>query len=81
MTKEELKELIETGCEIEFTYNKKRYSITYSNENVKDYISFCEFYKETTDVSSVDELCNVKRDDVTVLEMLESITDKDISVY
>ena len=81
MTKEELKELIETGREIEFTYNKKRYSITYSNENVKDYISFCEFYKETTDVSSVDELCNVKRDDVTVLEMLESITDKDISVY
>ena len=80
MTKEELKELIETGREIEFTYNKKRQSITYSNENVKD-ISFCEFYKETTDVSSVDELCNVKRDDKTVLEMLESITDKDISVY
>lgn len=81
MTKEELKELIETGREIEFTYNKKRYSITYSNENVKDYISFCEFYKETTDISSVDELCKVEREGVTVLEMLESLTDKDISVY
>lgn len=81
MKKEELTELIETGREIEFTYNKKRYSITYSNEDVEDYISFCEFYKEPTDVSSVDELCNVVRDGVTVLEMLESITDKDISIY
>ncbi len=81
MTKEELIELIETGREIEFTYNKKRYSVTYSNEDVKDYISFCEFYKETTDVSSVDELCNVVRDGVTVLEMLESITEKDVTIY
>jgi len=81
MTKEELIELIETGREIEFTYNKKRYSVTYSNEDVKDYISFCEFYKEPTDVSSVDELCNVVRNGVTVLEMLESITEKDVTIY
>ena len=81
MTKEELIELIETGREIKFTYNKKRYSVTYSNEDVKDYISFCEFYKEPTDVSSVDELCNVVRDGVTVLEMLESITEKDVTIY
>ena len=81
MTKEELIELIETGREIEFTYNKKRYSVTYRNEDVKDYISFCEFYKEPTDVSSVDELCNVVRDGVTVLEMLESITEKDVTIY
>ena len=81
MTKEELIELIETGREFEFTYNKKRYSVTYSNEDVKDYISFCEFYKEPTDVSSVDELCNVVRDGVTVLEMFESITEKDVTIY
>ena len=81
MTKEELIELIETGREIEFTYNKKRYSVTYSNEDVKNYISFCEFYKEPTDVSSVDELCNVVRDGVTVLEMLETITEKDVTIY
>lgn len=81
MTKEELIELIETGREIEFTYNKKRYSITYSNENIKNYISFCEFYKDSTDVSSVDELCNVIRNGVTVLKMLKSISEKDISIY
>lgn len=81
MTKQELTELIETGREIEFTYNKKRYSITYSNEDIKDYISFCEFYKESTDVSTVDELCGVVRDGVTVLDMLKSLTDKDISIF
>ena len=81
MTREELTVLIETGREIEFTFNKKRYSITYYNDNREKYISFCEFYKEITDVSTVDELCKVKRDGVTVLEMLESIEECDMTIY
>lgn len=81
MTKEELKELIETGREIEFEFNKKRYSITYYNDNRTNYISFCEFYKELTDVNNVDDLCKVERYGVSVIEMLESIVDEDILIF
>lgn len=81
MTKLELKELINLGHEIEFTYNKKNYSITYYNDDRINFISFCEFNKETTDVSNSDELCKIRRNGVRVLEMLESLSDKDISIF
>ena len=81
MTKQELVELVETGREIEFKFNDKMFSITYSNEDKDDYISFCEFYKETTDVSNVDELCEVQRYGVKVIDMLESIQNKDIYIF
>ncbi len=78
---EDLRQYINTGREIEFTYNKKNYSITYYNDDRENYISFCEFYKETSDVSNVDELLNVTRDGKTVQEMIESLSDDDYSVY
>ncbi|MBR1454846.1 MAG: hypothetical protein IJ593_09445 [Lachnospiraceae bacterium] len=81
MSKEELKELINTGHEIEFTYNGKKYSITQGKINGKHVISFCEFYKETTEVDSFSELCDVTRDGITVLTMIMSITMDNIWVY
>ena len=82
MNKEELSHLIEYGHEIEFTWNNKDFSITYSgDETEKNYISFCEFYKETTEVCSVDDLCSVERYGTKVIDMLTSINDKDISIY
>lgn len=46
MIKEQLKEYIEYGNEIEFKYNNKMYSITYGTFNNERLISFCEFYKK-----------------------------------
>ena len=85
MNLEELKEYIETGREIEFNYNDKQYSITYwypdDNEDNK-WISFCEFYKETTEVKTAEELWNnVSRDGVTVGEMLTEIDESQIYIY
>lgn len=81
MTKEELNVLINSGREIEFEYMKKMYSITYYNDKRERYISFCEFDKETTDVADVEELCNVERYGIKVIDMLNSIGDEDISVF
>ncbi len=81
MTREELQNYVANGREIEFKYNDKMYSITYSPSWMGDFISFCEFDKETSDVKNVDELINVTRDGVTVLEMLETLTDDDIWIY
>lgn len=81
MTKEELLDCIAHGHEIEFHYNGKDYSITYSPEGVEHFISFCEFYKEPSNVKTPDELLKVTRENTTVLEMLESLTENDIWIY
>ncbi len=82
MTKQELEHLVDYGHEIEFTWQGKKFSITYGIDFEKnEYISFCEFYKETTDVKKVEELCEIKRYGTKVIDMLTSITDKDISIY
>ena len=78
MKKEELKEYIETGREIEFEYKGKWYSITYFNRNKKrDYISFCEFYKTPVNVSNFKDLCNIKYNGTKVIDMWESLSEED----
>ena len=81
MNLDQLREYVSEGREIEFKFNGKKYSITYGVIDDKDVISFCEFYQETTEVETVNELIKVERDGVTVLHMLESITEKDIWIY
>lgn len=81
MTREQLIEYISQGREIEFQYDGKMYSITYSPVGEEDYISFCEFYKETSDVKTIEELMKVSRNGITVLEMLESLTEDNIWIY
>lgn len=85
MTFEQLENYINTRNEIEFTYNGKKYSITYwypdDNED-NALISFCEFYKETTEAKTASELWNNdSREGVTVGEMLSTIQPHDIYVF
>ena len=85
MSFKELVEYVRIGHEIEFTYKGKMYSITYyysDNDEDNCFISFCEFYKETTEVRTPYELWNnVSRDGVTVGEMLSSISEDDIYIH
>ena len=81
MTKKTLYDYISCGREIEFQYHGKMFSITYSPSWEEDFISFCEFYKEPVNVKTADELIKIKYDGVTVLEMLESLTENDIWIY
>lgn len=81
MTKKLLKEYVDCGREIEFKYNDRMYSITYSPEDQDDFISFCEFYKEPTNVKTFDELLEVTREGVTVLQMWESLTEENVWIY
>ncbi len=81
MNMQELSEYVSQGREIEFEYKGKKYSITYGILEGKEVISFCQFYQETTEVTSVDELIKVEREGVTVLEMLESLPEDKIWIY
>lgn len=81
MNMQQLSEYVSEGREIEFEYRGKKYSITYGVLDGKEVISFCEFYQETTEVTSVYELIKVERDGVTVLEMLESLPEDKIWIY
>lgn len=80
MTKQQLKSLVEAGREIEFDYKGKQYSITYYSDDREDYISFCEFYKETLDVKDVETLWNSTYMDMNVGEILSSLTEKDVDI-
>ena len=78
MTKDLLKEYVDCGREIEFKYSDKMYSITCGIIDDEEVISFCEFYKETTEVKTFEELIEVIRDGSTVLQMWESLTEENV---
>lgn len=81
MTCNELTEYILCGRELEFVFHGKKYSITYGIFHGQEMISFCEFYKDTTEVLSVDELLTVERDGYSVRQMWESLSQNDLWVY
>lgn len=83
MKKEEIQELIETGREIEFNYKGKRYSITYPGEDMKgDFnISFCEFYKDTFDCETVDELWNGIYHGIRISDILKTLDINKIDIF
>lgn len=81
MKLDELKELVDTGREIEFTYLGNRFSITYGEINGVEVILFCEFYKESTEVTDFETLLKVSRYGKTVCEMIQTVKDEDIDIY
>ena len=81
MTKDVLLEYLKNGREIEFQFKNKMYSITQGILEGEHIFSFCEFYKETTEVETPDEVLEIKRDGMSVREMLNSISDDDIWIY
>ncbi len=81
MNNNALKELIDSGREIEFIYNNKKYSITYGEINGVEVISFCEYYKESTEVTSFEELLKITRDGISVEKMINSISEDDIYIF
>lgn len=80
MTKEQLKDWVNTGREIEFDYKDKRYSITYYGDNRVNYISFCEFYEETLDVADVETLWISTYKGMDVGKILSSITENEMDL-
>lgn len=76
---EKIKEWLDLGHEIEFTYKNKQYSVTYFiNELNQEKISFCEFYKEPTDFETQQDFMeNAKIDG----EYLKEIWDKVVDIY
>lgn len=81
MTFDELSDYIACGREIEFEYKQHKYSITYGESSNGDYISFCEFYKETLDVKSAQELWNSYYHGISIKDVLLRLTPESIWLY
>ncbi len=81
MRAECIESLVEGNREIEFTYQDKKYSITYYNDNRKNYISFCEFYKTPEDVSNVRELLKILIDGKTLEQVFSELPDSAFDIY
>jgi hypothetical protein len=75
------KELITTGREVEFTYDGKRYSVTYPDENSKmpAGIYFGEFYKDCQCFQTPEEfMAGAKIGDKLLKDIRKDATDIDI---
>ena len=81
MTKSELDYYVYTGREIELTYQEKNYSLTYFRNNGEKWLSFCEFYKDTLDVSDVDSLLKSTYHGIKVSDIFESLGENDYSLF
>ena len=80
MTKDYLRECVNSGFEIEFDYKGKQFSITYFRDNGERCISFCEYYQEPVDVKTFDELLNIEYKGERLSDIWESLTEDDIWV-
>ena len=73
--------LVNEGHEIEFVCEGRKYSVTYGEINKKEVISFCEFYQDSIEVETVDELLSIVYNNMRVSDMIEKLTDDDVWVY
>ena len=81
MKKEYLIKLIEEGHEIEFEYKDKKYSICYGFIDNEEVISFCEFYKESKEVKTVEQLLTLNYNDFVIEDILDSIDEDKVWVF
>lgn len=73
--------LVDEGHEIEFVYDGRKHSVTYGEINEKEVISFCEFYKDSIEVETVNELLDIVYDNKKVSDMVASLTEDDVWIY
>lgn len=80
MTRKQLYMYLTMHDEITFKYNGKKYSITfYSDDEHESILSFCEYYKESTDYYTVDDFMEKGNiDGRSVVDILYDIDDADI---
>jgi len=73
--------LVDEGHEIEFVYEGRKYSVTYGEINEKEVISFCEFYRDSIEVETVNELLDIVYDNKKVSDMVASLKEDDVWIY
>lgn len=73
--------LVDEGHEIEFIYEGRKYSVTYGVIDGKEVISFCEFYKDSVEVETVNELLEIIYNKKKVSDMIETLKEDDVWVF
>lgn len=81
MKLKELIQWVDEGREIEFDYEGKRYSITYFYNGDKREISFCEFYKDPTDVTTVEQLLRIPVNNKPLEKVWEKLRLEDMDIF
>lgn len=81
MNLKELTEYIKIGNEIEIEKDGKKYSITYYSDDRKDYISFCEFYQDTLDVASAQQLWESTYHGFKIADFLSGLKPENIYIF
>ena len=72
---------LNNGHEFEFIFQGKRYSITQGTIDGQFCFSFCEFYKDSVEASTVSELMQMQYNGITINDMLVSLSMDDIWIF
>lgn len=79
MTREQFKEWMEMGLEIEFESNGINYSISQlTDAEGKAYLSFCEYYQETLDAYDAEKLWDSTYKGKKVSDILSVVPENEI---
>lgn len=81
MRLEKLRQYIELGEEIKFTFKGKNYFITYTYDDNDNHIIFYEYYQKELEVESVDVLLESFYKGYSIKEMILSLRDEDVWIY
>lgn len=76
-----LEEYIETGRELEFNFNGKKYSLTYGHVDSEEIISFCEFDKPSVEVRNIDQLLGINYNGQPFCEIWENLREEDLWIF
>lgn len=77
----EFKNLLERGHEIELNYKGKRYSFTFGEDNGKQVVAFCEFYKPDIAFEKIDDLLSASYSGFKISDMIESLVESDVDIF
>ena len=77
----DFRNLLEHGHEIELNYKGKRYSFTFGEEDGKQVVAFCEFYKPDIAFEKIEDILAASYDGFKVSDMIESLSENDIDVF
>ncbi len=80
MKPECIEELVRGRREIEFFYLGHRYSITYYEDDRKNFISVCQYYHKPVDVKDADELLKLKIGRRTLEQIFSLLPDNAIDI-
>ena len=78
---EDVKDPLNDGHDIEFNFNKKRYSLTLREAGGKRVAVFRELNKPAIEFETIDEMLDAEYDGFKIADAIRSLSDEDMDIF